>query len=33
MMEIDKELDDLLNDSLLDISDKERALFDIPDDL
>ena len=33
MMEIDKELDDLLNDSLLDISDKERALFDIPDDM
>lgn len=32
-MNIDEELDDLLNDPLLDLSDKEIALFDIPADM
>jgi len=32
-MDIDKELEDILNDPLLDISDKERSLFEIPDDM
>lgn len=32
-MNIDKELDDILNDPLLEFSDKEKSLFDIPDDM
>ena len=32
-MNIKKELDDILNDPLLEISDKERSLFEIPSDM
>ena len=32
-MDIDKELEDLFNDPLLDISEKEKSLFDIPEDM
>ncbi|WP_036878063.1 GIY-YIG nuclease family protein [Xylanibacter oryzae] len=32
-MDIDKELDEILNDPILDISDKEKSLFDIPADM
>lgn len=32
-MDIDKELEDLFDDPLLDISEKEKSLFDIPEDM
>jgi len=32
-MDIKKELDDILNDPLLEISDKEKSLFEIPSDM
>ena len=32
-MDIDKELEELFNDPLLDISEKEMSLFDIPEDM
>lgn len=32
-MDVNKELEDLLNDPLLDMTEKERSLFDIPDDM
>ncbi len=32
-MDIDKELDGLWNDPLLDLSEKEKALFDMPEDM
>ena len=32
-MDIDKELEELFNDPLLDISEKETSLFDIPEDM
>jgi hypothetical protein len=32
-MDVDKELDELFNDPLLNISDKESKLFDMPDDM
>ena len=32
-MNIDEELDDILYDPLLEISDKEMSLFDVPEDM
>ena len=32
-MGIDKELEELFSDPLLDISEKEMSLFDIPEDM
>lgn len=32
-MDIDKELEEIFNDPLLEVSDKEKALFDIPKDM
>ena len=32
-MNIKDELDDILNDPLLDLSEKEKSLFDIPADM
>ena len=32
-MDIDKELEDILNDPLLEITEKERSLFEIPEDM
>lgn len=32
-MDIDKELEDILNDPLLEMTEKERSLFEIPEDM
>lgn len=32
-MDIDKELEKILNDPLLEMTEKERALFDMPEDM